>query len=173
MPSPAARALAALLACAVTAPLTAGCSDDTANADAAAPPADDAAPPATDDAAPPVVRILPLGDSLTLGFGSATEGAGSEGGYRLHLAARLRAEGLAVDFVGSQSNGPAALDGRDHEGYNGYAVAQIAGVADAAMAAFAPDIVLLLAGTNDQIEAVPPWNTTQRPTGRPPTTFSR
>ncbi len=111
----------------------------------------------TDDAGPPgPVRILALGDSLTLGFGSGEEGEGSEGGYRLGLAERLSADGIAFDFVGSRQNGPARLIDRDHEGYNGYAVAQIAEITNVAIDAYAPDVILLLAGTNDQITFVPP-----------------
>jgi lysophospholipase L1-like esterase len=102
------------------------------------------------------VRILPLGDSLTLGYGSAVDGAGTEPGYRLRLLTRLREAGHAIDMVGSQSNGPAALDDRDHEGHNGFAVPQIAELADDAIDDFQPDIVLLMAGTNDQIELFPP-----------------
>jgi lysophospholipase L1-like esterase len=45
---------------------------------------------------------------------------------------------------------------RDHEGYNGYAVAQVGEVASPAIDAYSPDLVVLLAGTNDQIEFVPP-----------------
>ncbi len=120
-------------------------------------------PPTPDAAvAPAVIKILPLGDSLTLGFGSGEDGTGSEPGYRLRLWQRLADAGISVDFVGSQSNGPSQLPDKDHEGYNGYAVAQVGDMAGPALDAFAPDIILLLAGTNDQIEFVPP---TQPPAG--------
>lgn len=129
-----------------------GCADD---ADRAARPAADSG--LTSDAGPAgPVRILPLGDSLTLGFGSATEGAGTEGGYRVRLAELLAAAGVDFDFVGSQSHGPASLADKDHEGYNGYSVAQVGEMAGPALAAYDPAIVLLLAGTNDQITFVPP-----------------
>jgi len=105
---------------------------------------------------PAVIRILPLGDSLTLGYGSGQEGAGSEPGYRMHLRELLVDAGISVDFVGTQANGPAALADNEHEGYNGYAVAQVGEVAGPAIDAHAPDIILLLCGTNDQIEFVPP-----------------
>lgn len=102
------------------------------------------------------IRILPLGDSLTLGFGSAAEGTGSEPGYRLRLRQRLLEAGHDIDFVGSQQNGPAALPDRDHEGHNGFAVPQIAELALQALDDYQPDIVLLMAGTNDQITLFPP-----------------
>lgn len=102
------------------------------------------------------LRILPLGDSLTLGFGTAGAGAGSEIGYRKRLGERLAADGIDFDFVGSQSNGSSELSDKDHEGYNGYAVPQVAEVAAVAVPEFEPDVVLLMAGTNDQIVFVPP-----------------
>mgnify|MGYP001827783182 CR=1 FL=1 len=103
-----------------------------------------------------VVRILPLGDSLTVGFGTAAEGPGTEGGYRRRLARLLNEAGVFFDFVGSQTNGPAALGDKDHEGYNGYAVAQVAQKAIPALETYQPDLILLLAGSNDQITFVPP-----------------
>ena len=128
-------------------------SSDPVDADAASAAPDAVAP----DAAPAgALRILPLGDSLTLGFGSATDGAGTEAGYRRRLGERLSEDGFDFDFVGTQSNGPTNLDDRDHEGYNGYAVAQVGEVAATALPMFEPHIVLLMAGTNDQIEFVPP-----------------
>ncbi len=105
---------------------------------------------------PEPTRILPLGDSLTLGYGSAQEGAGSECGYRLELWRLLTEAGVDLDFVGSQSNGSSDLPDWDHEGYNGYAIAQVGEVANAAIEAHDPQVVLLLAGTNDQIWFVPP-----------------
>jgi lysophospholipase L1-like esterase len=134
--------------------------DDAASlADATTPPADATAgsPDATSgDGGAAAVRILPLGDSLTLGYGSGSEGTGSEGGYRIHLAELLDEAGIAFDFVGSQSNGPASLADQDHEGYNGYSVGQVAEITNAALDSYQPDVVLLMAGTNDQITFVPP-----------------
>ena len=59
----------------------------------------------TDSNTPSVIRILALGDSLTLGYGSGVEGTGSEPGYRLQLHQLLIAEEISIDFVGSQNNG--------------------------------------------------------------------
>jgi len=109
-----------------------------------------------------LIRILALGDSLTLGYGSGEEGEGSEAGYRIHLRKLLVEQGYLVDFVGSQNNGPSDFGDNEHEGYNGYSVRQVTAIAGKAVDTYAPDIVLILAGTNDQIEFVPP---TQPPAG--------
>jgi lysophospholipase L1-like esterase len=100
-------------------------------------------------------RILPLGDSLTFGVGSAGPG----GGYRVPLYHRVLAAKQAVTFVGSQANGPATVDGvvfpRGHEGYRGYAIEAgggrdgLARIVEEIVSAARPQVVLLLAGTND------------------------
>ena len=64
------------------------------------------------------VRVMPLGDSIT-------EGTQVPGGYRIGLWQRLAAGGYRVDFVGSQSNGPASLGDHDHEGHPGWRIDQI------------------------------------------------
>src|SRR5438477_7028467 len=46
------------------------------------------------------VRVMPLGDSIT-------NGETTPGGYRINLWQRVVNGGYTVDFVGSQSNGPA------------------------------------------------------------------
>jgi lysophospholipase L1-like esterase len=140
----------------------------------AAAPQDSASHPATADAAPdqgadaPVAttfqpcppagvpcRILPLGDSLTFGVGSS----GAGGGYRVPLFRRALAAKQSITFVGSQTNGPDTVDGvsfpRGHEGYRGYAIEPGGGrqglspVVEKLVQDARPDVVLLLAGTND------------------------
>src|SRR5690606_20101241 len=64
------------------------------------------------------VRIMPLGDSIT-------DGLTVPGGYRIDLWQKLVADGYTIDFVGSQSNGPASLGDRDHEGHSGWRIDQI------------------------------------------------
>jgi lysophospholipase L1-like esterase len=88
------------------------------------------------------VRIMPLGDSLTDGFNVP-------GGYRIELWSLLAADGLCVDFVGSQSNGPSSLPDRDHEGHSGWRVDQIAEAVVPWLRRSRPDVVLLMIGTND------------------------
>ena len=93
--------------------------------------------------APPLLRIMPLGDSITYGVGS-TDGSG----YRARLADRLTAAGLRVDFVGSRDAGPPGAD-RDNEGHSGWTISRMARRVDRWLAAYRPDVVLLHIGTND------------------------
>jgi acyl-CoA thioesterase-1 len=96
------------------------------------------------EAAPAVLRVMPLGASSTVGKGSP-----ETAGYRGPLQELLARDGVAVDLVGSQREGPASVLDRDHEGYGGLTleamrprVAEWVRTAD-------PDVVLLHAGTND------------------------
>jgi lysophospholipase L1-like esterase len=91
------------------------------------------------------IRIMPLGDSLT-------EGSYVPGGYRVGLWSRLEADGLCVDFVGSQDGGPRSLPDRQHEGHPGWRIDQIAGSMAPWLLRERPDIVLLLIGTNDVVQ---------------------
>ncbi len=89
------------------------------------------------------IRIMPLGDSITWGEGSATTSS-----YRAPLFNRLTAgAGYAVDFVGSQRSG--ALPDTDNEGHSGWRIDQIAASADGWLATYQPDVILLHIGTND------------------------
>ncbi|MFD4791830.1 ricin-type beta-trefoil lectin domain protein [Streptomyces sp. NPDC058459] len=88
------------------------------------------------------VRLMPLGASITEGVGSSTGN-----GYRGPLFASLEAEGYTPDFVGNLRNGTMADP--DHEGHSGWRIDQIAGIADAALARWKPNVVTLQIGTND------------------------
>ncbi|KIY73077.1 carbohydrate esterase family 3 protein, partial [Cylindrobasidium torrendii FP15055 ss-10] len=81
---------------------------------------------------------LPLGDSITYGYGS-TDG----NGYRLALRDLAEADGNAIDYIGSIQAG--TMDDNYNDGYIGCIIEQIAsqGVPGLEM------VVLLLAGTND------------------------
>lgn len=105
-----------------------------------------AAPAAAGSAAAPVT-IMPLGDSITQG--------GSIGGYRLDLGTKLRADGHAIDFVGSLSDGPASMPDRDHEGHPGWTIAQIDGSVSGWLTRFHPHTILLHIGTNDMYGSDP------------------
>lgn len=95
------------------------------------------------------LRILPLGDSITAGYGSANTVAGWDG-YRATLYQSLVARGYAVQMVGSQTGGTLLPpDQRQYEGYSGYAIATLDGVAGPLVAAARPDLILLQAGTPD------------------------
>lgn len=91
----------------------------------------------------PVYTIMALGDSLTAGCYTNT------GGYRQHLQALLTAHACRYNFVGRSIESSCELADPEHEGYPGATIRQIGEHAQTAMAQFHPDIVLLLAGTND------------------------
>lgn len=102
------------------------------------------------------IRIMPLGDSITLGY---YEGVPTFIGYRGELYSGLKSAGYNVDFVGSLRHGPggSALD-IDHEGHGGWASVHLLGgnAANPAagklsdwLQASQPDVVLLHIGTND------------------------
>jgi lysophospholipase L1-like esterase len=93
-----------------------------------------------------LVRVMPLGDSITWGTES-TDG----NGYREALRGLLvRTAGVPIDYVGSQKSGNAADN--DNEGHPGYRIDQLAAGVDAWLAAAQPDVVLLNAGTNDTLQ---------------------
>jgi lysophospholipase L1-like esterase len=97
-----------------------------------------------------VLRIMPAGDSLTRGsFGAERD----RGGYRGPLWAQLA--GRRVELVGAARSGPFAID-RDHESWDGVTIDQLAVRLLADLPAQAPDLVLLLVGTNDVIEGASP-----------------
>jgi len=95
----------------------------------------------------PVLRILPVGDSITAGVSSP---ANVPGGYRTLLASLLNNLNYNVTFTGLLNvNNPAGVTAW-HEGHSG---AEIAGVDYCMQGVFDstedPDIILLLLGTND------------------------
>src|SRR3954468_23529667 len=69
------------------------------------------------------LRIMPLGDSITWGVGSARQS-----GYRAALYQRLTSAGLNVDFVGSMSRGTGP--DRDNEGHKGWTIGRLAAHVD-------------------------------------------
>ena len=115
------------------------------------------APCPTDGAA---CVVMPLGDSITWGYGSTTGG-----GYRVGVFSQALAAGKSITFVGSQKTGPATVDGKPfpkgNEGHSGYSIddsAQTSGIAgavtDDAIATYKPNIILLMIGTNDMHYAI-------------------
>lgn len=93
-------------------------------------------------AAPAALRLMPLGDSITWGVGSA-----SGNSYRGFLWNQLAAEGHALDFVGSGRGG--TMSDPDNEGHSGWRIDQMAGIADSVLARYRPNVVTLEIGTND------------------------
>lgn len=90
-----------------------------------------------------VIRLMPLGDSITEGVGST-----NESGYRAFLYHSLSSFGSRFDFVGSLQYG-AGLPDTDHEGHPGWSANQILGSLNTFLAQAQPQAVLLHIGTND------------------------
>jgi hypothetical protein len=90
-----------------------------------------------------VTRVMAVGDSIT-------EGGKTFSVYRPRLAEMVRAEGHAVEFVGTR--GEPALR---HEGYGGKNIEFLARTVPAHFARDPADIVLLHAGHNHTIEEKP------------------
>ncbi|MFN8074743.1 MAG: carbohydrate binding domain-containing protein [Kineosporiaceae bacterium] len=90
-------------------------------------------------------RIMPLGDSITLGFGS------SGGGYRPTLWRNLTGAGATVDLVGSVSDNPlpSGLGDGDHEGHSGWTIQQVLDNVTRWQQSARPQTILLHIGTND------------------------
>ncbi|MCG9885442.1 MAG: SGNH/GDSL hydrolase family protein [Cyanobacteria bacterium] len=90
------------------------------------------------------VRVMPLGDSLT-------EGDWVPGGYRMALKSLLEKAGHGITYVGSQRNGPVAELGGDraHEGHSGWRIDELRTEVRRWLGRAEPEVVLLLAGTND------------------------
>lgn len=103
-----------------------------------------------------MIKIMPLGDSITYGQGS-TNG----GGYRWPLWNELHARGAQVTFVGSMQHGPAGPS-RDNEGLPGWTINQIAARAVGWLQAYQPRIILLHIGTNDFLKHDDPANAPAR-----------
>ncbi|KAH7397460.1 SGNH hydrolase-type esterase domain-containing protein, partial [Pyrenochaeta sp. MPI-SDFR-AT-0127] len=93
-----------------------------------------------------LLRILPLGDSITWGFAAGAQGSN---GYRQQLLSDLQTSGYKVDFVGTQKSGNMADN--DNQGHSGYRIKQIQDVAGPGLA-MRPNIVLIHAGTNDFLQ---------------------
>ncbi|WP_329578738.1 FG-GAP-like repeat-containing protein [Kitasatospora sp. NBC_01250] len=92
---------------------------------------------------PPLVKVMPLGDSITYGVGSNT-GVGYRGPL-WDLTARQSP--YAIDMVGSNDAG--SMADPDNEGHSGYRIGQIRDGIDQWLSAADPDVVLLHLGIND------------------------
>jgi lysophospholipase L1-like esterase len=92
----------------------------------------------------PVVRIMPLGNSITRGFW----GSPANHGYRRSLYQQLTAAGYTADFVGGETDGDSTDFDRNHEGHDGWRDDQIASSVYGFLQANPADIILLHIGTN-------------------------
>ncbi len=95
-------------------------------------------------------RLMPLGDSITMGKGDPNTYPGSiYTGYRDDLYILLTNNGWDIDFVGSQDDGDPLLFDVDHEGHSGWFADEIDAQVSLFLSQNFPDIVLLHIGTND------------------------
>ena len=98
----------------------------------------------------PYLRVMPLGDSITYGMISAgTIKDTQSGGWRPSLWNRLQTADLAIDYVGSLKSGPMTLPDRDNQGFQGKTIDYLDSVYASSLAAYKPDVILLMIGTND------------------------
>ncbi|KAL1597932.1 hypothetical protein SLS60_008420 [Paraconiothyrium brasiliense] len=98
----------------------------------------------------PLLRLMPLGASITQGIEAGLSESLDEG-YRRHLRDQLRYWGYEVNMVGSRSHGDFADN--QHEGHPGYQIAQINNLARNSYQNRKPNLVLINAGTNDMVQA--------------------
>ncbi|WP_459799845.1 FG-GAP-like repeat-containing protein [Herbidospora sp. RD11066] len=101
-----------------------------------------------DVASRPSLRIMPMGDSITVGYGGTGKDVGYVG-YRQQLLKQLRADGHSVDLVGSQSSGAGLIADTGHEGHGGWRIDQLDAIATCTIKRYRPNVVLLHIGTND------------------------
>jgi lysophospholipase L1-like esterase len=104
------------------------------------------------------LRVMALGDSITAGANVVTAKS-LNGGYRGPLERLLQRNSYRATFVGSCKGFWFGIGGRAHEGWPGYVLrsyssdpgpGQLCGsLTQKAMQASDPDVVLLMAGTND------------------------
>jgi lysophospholipase L1-like esterase len=92
------------------------------------------------------LRVMPLGDSNTVGFHELPNGS-----YRYFLEQHFINNGIPYNFVGSKSSGSASMYDLNHEGWDAYGVVQLTNQITSSnlIGAAQPDVVLLLIGTND------------------------
>jgi hypothetical protein len=114
----------------------------------------------TVDIARSLIRVMPVGDSITVGQAAVNV----PGGYRAPLYQLLTNAGYKVEFVGTSTQNPAPwLPSPYHEGHSGTRIDYIDSIIVAALAANAePDIILLLIGTNDYGQGYDTPNATNR-----------
>jgi lysophospholipase L1-like esterase len=98
-------------------------------------------------------KILPLGDSITDGIGTAVRG----GGYRVELFSKAVADNKTITFVGGSMNGPDMVAGKpfpkSHEGHSGWTIGRVdTDIIPMPALNSDPHIVLVHLGTNDMYQ---------------------
>ncbi|MEL6245612.1 MAG: family 16 glycosylhydrolase, partial [Pseudomonadota bacterium] len=104
-------------------------------------------------------KVMPVGDSLTVGHidvGDPAETPEERDGYRLDLFDHVLASGGWIDYVGGSQNGPPTMMDPDHNALGGESLRDIVRTQDTSpvdlsvgLGTYTPDVVLLMAGTND------------------------
>lgn len=87
------------------------------------------------------LRILPLGDSITEGYGSVTFN-----GYRLDLMEALTIRGAQARYIGALNRG--SMENNENDGFWGRTVIEVAAASKPTWSQM-PNVVLLHVGTND------------------------
>lgn len=110
-----------------------------------------------------VIKILPLGNSITVGYTDGVLPVSQQISYRFGLYYQLTSAGYTFDFVGSEQSGCAFFSDCQHGGINGFRDQYLVRLltdgydekrlkqltAGPYLDAFNPDIILLHLGTND------------------------
>ena len=92
-------------------------------------------------------RLMPLGDSITAG--QHNSGA-VPGGYRIELEKQAAADGISINFVGSENNRSRGLRDGHHAGFPGKTIGYITDwVNRGNLSSYPADAILLMIGTND------------------------
>lgn len=100
-----------------------------------------------------MIKIMPLGNSITAGEHYKFPALEERTGYRKALYEMLIKAGYYVDFVGSQNHGVRPENDKDWydwncEAYPGWKIPEIAKKLDTALTVYQPDILLVHVGTN-------------------------
>lgn len=90
------------------------------------------------------MRVMPLGASITSGYGSA-----SGNGYRQILKDAIVKRGLNLNYVGTQHSGNMTDD--DNEAYSGLRIEQVQAKIATGLK-YLPSLVLILLGSNDMTQ---------------------
>lgn len=89
------------------------------------------------------LRVMALGDSLTVGTGSS-----HGGGYRPTFCFRMREAGVEIDMVGGKADGPETFDNR-HQGYPRAPLYDLSAGVPEKVRTYQPNVVLLLTGSDE------------------------
>ncbi|MGB3639616.1 MAG: SGNH/GDSL hydrolase family protein [Rivularia sp. (in: cyanobacteria)] len=93
------------------------------------------------------LKIMPLGDSNTEGYGNWDKGAYRDDLWQL-FEDNSEDTNFSIDFVGPHATGPQGFD-RDNAGFTGWRIRDINSAVDGWLNDAQPDMVLLEIGTND------------------------